>query len=256
MNYLFIFLKNIVIICLLLSQFSSNIFAYSTCTEDDENDEGLEAVLSLMPGQKKCLEYTSNGEIYSYFKDLKEFKINKNNKYCLWSSKNWDDECQNISMEYAYGDYGRSKEKAKEFKKVIISFIKHIQNNEINEALKLTSMDAMFFTNENENCLVEKPDYFPGCRSYFNKLHKDKGRYDDFNMEIFRQNLMQIDVDHFKFFLSDLGKMMVYEVIIPYEYKNIKKEFYITFDFYRSGHGYWSYSSEIYNLGIYTISGI
>jgi hypothetical protein len=215
-----------------------------------------------MPGQKKCLEYTGNfgndKSKYNYFRNLKEFIINKNGKYCLWGSKDWDEECQDASMQYAYGDYGRCKEDAEKFKKIVINFIKHIQNNEIDKALKLTCSDAMFFTDDDNNCLAKKPNIwsknFLGCRSYFNKSHEDKARYDDFNMEEFRENLMQIDVDHLKFFLSDPSQRMIYTVVIPYEYQNLKKEFSITFYFSQGSWEKRSYSGQIYDVSIYNIN--
>jgi len=61
--------------------------------------------------------------------ELKEFKIGK--KHCLWGSKDFDDKCQDAAMEYAYGDNWR------EFKKVILDFIKYIKEKNAKKIVNL-----------------------------------------------------------------------------------------------------------------------
>ena len=255
MRKFIILLKGIVVLSLVTLSFIANADE-ETCNEDDEYyDSKIKVALRFMPGDKKCIKYepplTPYDSTYYYYRDLKEFIINKNNKYCLWGSKNWDEECQNVSMEYAYSNYGYAAIDWQEFKQVVTNFIKHIQSNQIDEALKLGTENVMLFTDDDANCLAKNHKDFPGCRSYFNKFHKDKECYDDFNIESFRENLMQIDADNFKFYLTDLMKRMMYNIIIPYEHKNVKKEFSIVFSFSHDRWGEMNYEKLIYALGIY-----
>lgn len=252
-------MKNLVFKFTALCVFFYSINAYAAdCTEDDEYYSlGVNVALSFMPGKKKCQEYKSyfdnNTNKYYFYRDLKEFIINKNGKYCLWGSSNWDDDCQTTSLKYAYGDYGRAERDPAKFKQVVIDFIKYIQNDQIEKAMQLIDYKAMFFTDDDSICLSKENTIsrFPGCRSYFNKLHKNKSEYGDFRTEVFRKNLIKIDADNLKFYLADLSKRQIYSIIIPYEYKNNQKEFSITFSFQSDSLGNNTYIKSIYDLSIY-----
>lgn len=252
-------MKNLALkfIVLYISFYSPNIHA-STSTEDEEYyTSGLNVVLSFTPSKKKCLQhkynFSGNTHKYYFYRDLKEFIINKNGKYCMWGSNSWDYECQEVSLQYAYSDYGRSKKDPTEFKQVVINFIKNIQDNNFDKAIQQTDKDSMFFTDDYRICLSKNitMSNLPGCRSYFNKLHKNKSDYGDFNMKILREHLMKIDTDNLKFYLADLSKRQVYTIVIPYEYQNVQKEFSITFNFYPDSAGNTHYYKSIYAISIY-----
>ncbi len=214
------------------------------CYPDQEEDYSkVHIPIAFMPGQEKCLSYTTKYykdiEEYTtyYYRDLKEFIITKNNKYCSWGTKNWDEECQDASMDYAYGNYNQYKvgrdQKYKKFKNTLINFIKNIQINDIRKASTFTSKEAMFFTDDTDNCLIRKQGMFNRLyRAYFNydENSKEHVKYGKMNMKIFRENLMQIDVDNMKFYLSDSSARCVYSVEIPYQYNGVNKYFSITFE--------------------------
>ncbi len=202
--------------------------------------------IRFIPNQEKCISREENPDLeykfmnYDYYKDLKEFIINKNNKYCLWNSRSWDDECQDSAMEYAFGNYERndpeSSQNYKKFKQAVIDFIKHIQANDIEKALTLTYEKTMFFTKDRANCIIGETDRFDNiCRVFFdpnNKLNMNEG---EINRDLFRENLMQIDADNIKFYLEDMTKTYMYSIIVPYKYQNIQKQFDIRFEFYGYG---------------------
>lgn len=60
---------------------------------------------------------------------LKEFKVGE--KYCLWGSDNWDDDCQDAAMKYAYGA------RWPEFKQVALEFLKFTEQKGVVEIAKL-----------------------------------------------------------------------------------------------------------------------
>ncbi len=200
------------------------------CRDEEKDYSKVHIPISFMPGKEKCL-------IHNFYRNLKEFTITKNGKYCLWGSKHWNEECQDASMAYAYGDYDgddpeSSLKKYKEFKQVVIDFIKYVQTNDIEKALTLTDEKAMFFTDDQANCLIQEKYGSPGhCRAYFKQNSKYRGNMGEINLELFRENLMQIDVDNLRFYLDDITHQYIYSVIIPYEYKGASKYFDIRFNF-------------------------
>jgi hypothetical protein len=164
------------------------------CQQDEpENYSQIYIPISFMPGKEKCLKNKTNSSRnreYYYYRDLKEFIINKNAQYCLWGSEFWDEECQDSSMKYAYNFYDNyhsdNGEVYKKYKLLVINFIKYIQNNNIEEVLKLLDYQTMFFTDDDANCLKRKEGKSMkkvGCRAYFNKNHKNSKREDNFNFE-------------------------------------------------------------------------
>ncbi|MGC0372456.1 MAG: hypothetical protein DGJ47_001169, partial [Rickettsiaceae bacterium] len=93
------------------------------------------------------------------------------------------------------------------------------------------------------------------CRAYFKKNSEYRGRKGKINLEIFRENLMQIDVDNIRFYLADLTNRYIYSVVVPYEYQGNRKYFDIRFKFGIGGGGpAYPYdngcSPKIYDLGI------
>jgi hypothetical protein len=244
----------------------TNHFKKSTPFKHVCNETGLEDYskvhipISFMPGKAKCLKRKGTRYDLRYYRNLKEFFITKNNKYCLWDSKYWDEECQNASMEYAYGDYDEDKpeglEEYKKFKQIIIDFIKYVQANDIEKALTLTDEQAMFFTDDKANCLIQEKEDSNGCRAYFKQKNKHRKAFGEINLELFRENIMQIDTDDLKFYLDDLSHTYLYSIVIPYEYNGTRKYFDIRFNFGVGGGGAsYPYDNisypKIYDLGIH-----
>ena len=195
---------------------------------------------------------------------MKEFNINDNGKYCLWGSKHWDDECQDTSMQYAYGDYGRNEE-AEKFKTIAINFIQYIQNQEYAKALALTHQKAVFFTHDNYAAVVKNQSSFSqklfGHRAYINQYyeqestHRNLGQekqFGDFDIEVFRKHIMHIDTNNLKFFLADIRKNRTYDLVILYQEQNNNKYFVISFNFGRGRLGETVYFQELYDLAIYS----
>jgi hypothetical protein len=141
---------------LIIKYFIASCFLLGNCvsvayTEFDDADycSGDPEILDFMPGQEqhiKEMRLNMLGKKYEnrYLRDLKEFTISKNGKYCLWDSKYWNEECQNAAMYYAYGpDWP-------EFKKLIIKFIKYIQDEEYDKAIAITAKNTTFYLEDNE----------------------------------------------------------------------------------------------------------
>lgn len=261
MNHLFRFLKKTSIVYFLILQFSSNTLAITyieddpldpntvlnfiegqkRCAEDDPSDPNV--VLSFMPGQKKCLEFDvfRDGKPKLYFRNLREFRINKNGKYCLWDSENWDKECQDASMHYAYGSQWE------EAKKLVIKFIRFIQNAQYDKALALTSKRAVFFTHDEYDDLPVKRQSISsrrvmGYRAYMNPNYEkqdfqQRRLYGDFDIELFRRHIAAIDTSNLKFFLSDTSRGGQYSLLIQYEDQKITKYLIMFFKFSRSREG-------------------
>ena len=236
-----------------MNYFKEPIQFRHACKDEMKDYSKVHIPISFMPGKEKCL-------VHNFYRNLKEFTITKNGKYCLWGSQHWDEECPDDSMAYAYGDFDRddpeSLKKYKEFKQVVINFIKYIQQNDIERALSLTDEEAMFFTDDQDNCLIqEKYGSVGHCRAYFKQNSKYRGNKGEINLELFRENLMQIDVDNLRFYLDDITHQYIYSVIIPYEYKGARKYFDIRFIFGGGGGGVeYPYDNicypKIYDLGI------
>lgn len=263
------FIITITLIAFFINPFKETIPFRHKCNENEIEDySNVHIPISFMPGKEKCLEYSYKIRKYSkddpedhyvfYYRNLKEFIITKNNKYCLWGSKNWDEECQDAAMDYAYAKYNpKSSKSYTEFKQTVINFIKYVQANDIEKALALTHEKAMLFTDDQANCLMQEKYGFPGkCRAYFKQNSKHRRNEGEINLELFRENLMQIDADNIRFYLDDLTNRYMYSVVIPYEYKGTHKYFDIRFDFGINGAGREdpydnSYYPKIYDLGIY-----
>jgi hypothetical protein len=234
------FLKYIVFSCALLSSYWS--YAYSTYCDDDYYDEDSK-VLDLMPGQKRCMSeilHDHNGEEFEKYSltDLQEFKITKNGKHCLWGSKGWDEECQNVSLEHAYG------ERWPEVKELIINFIKHIKNEEYDKAIAMTQENACFFPEDNNLKPREelKSIHFYD-RIYINPAYysawwedmKKKGEKpvgikfaEEFDITVLNKILEKVEPDNMKFYLADVMRNLIYFLMIPYEDENTTKYFYIS----------------------------
>lgn len=252
-------LTSVFTICLIYSFQKPSIFHHKCNSETFEDYSKVHIPITLPAGKEKCLKVTTYNS--HYYRNLKEFFITQNNKYCLWGSKYWGEDCQDASMKYAYGDYDEDNteglEKYKKFKQTLIEFIKYVQVNDIEKALALTDTKAMFFTDDKDNCLIqEKNDYGSGCRAYFKQNSKYRGDFGEMNLELFRENLMQIDTDNLKFYLDDLSHTYLYSIVIPYEYNGTHKYFDIRFKFGVGGGGTsYPYDNisypEIYDLGIH-----
>lgn len=240
--------------------FCKETLAFShKCTKQSvkEDYSKVHIPIRFMPGQEKCLKYESEFVSAHHYRNLKEFIITKNNKYCLWGSKKWDEECQDAAMAYAYGDYDEDDQgkiqSYKNFKNAVIDFIKNIQANDIEKALTFTDDMVMFFTDDTGNCLVQEKSWNPGhCRAYLKPKKENSSGV--INFKLFRENLMQIDVDNIKFYLDDLSNSYMYNVVIPYEYKGATKYFDIRFDCAIGGGGpAYPYDNECYPK-IYDVS--
>lgn len=244
-----IFMVNVILILLFVNNIKNTLQVYDNCDHMNGYSR-VDASIKFMPGKGKCLQqkykvFTGKDRYEYYYRNLKEFIITENNKYCFWGTKFWNEECQNTSMKYAYRHYFKDDldhvENYKEFKQVVINFIKYIQANDIERALELTDEKAMFFTDDFDNCLIqEQAGSLNGCRSYFKQNSEHRGTFGEINLELFIENIMQIDADHLKFYLDDITKSCMYSVIIPYKYKGVQKYFDIRFLF-----SFYDYDSKL-----------
>ena len=257
------FLQNIAIVCLLVLQFATSALArfYNPeCANPDSDD-----TLIFVKGKNKCAKYINRFAIseseHIHFNSLKEFKINPSNKYCLWGSENWDQECQDAALKYAYYHYSEDWQK---FSELIIKFIEHIQNRQYDQALALVHDEAVFFTHdEKESIVTNQSDLSKkicGYRAYIKNSSEAQNpdtpiqerQFGDFNMEPFRQQMMSIDTKNLKFFLADISKIYAYGLVIPYKDKNLTKYFVVGFDAVRGLRGRREYYCSLYELGIYS----
>lgn len=256
------FIITIALLIFFVNSFQETLAFSHKCTKQPvkEDYSKVHIPISFISGKEKCLKYKDEFFSSYYYRNLKEFIITKNNKYCSWGSKKWDEECQDAAMAYAYGDYDEDDQgkiqSYKKFKNAVIDFIKNVKANDIEKALTFTDDKAMFFTDDTGNCLVQEKSWTTGyCRAYL-KLKKEDA-YGVINFKLFRENLKHIDVDNIRFYLDDLSHSYMYNLVIPYEYKGATKYFDIKFYCAIGGGGpAYPYDNEcypkIYNLGIHS----
>ena len=92
--------------------------------------------LQFLPGFPQPVKLYQGRNYFSMAIELREFKIGK--KYCLWGSKDFDDECQDAAMEYAYGDNWR------EFKKVALDLVEYGNKMDIENIEKLFADEGFY----------------------------------------------------------------------------------------------------------------
>ena len=155
-----------------------------------------EEQLTFLPkGAKRS--YKKDGRII--FKPLTEFKIGK--KYCLHSSPNWDEACQDAAMKYAYG------ENWQEFKRVILAFIDEAKNDKVEEMLELVS--------ENFQIVIDavRGDGYRGRRAYDKELYSIRSLIED-SAERIGVILAEKDKNYTDFVIKDFWKDSWYNITI------------------------------------------
>jgi hypothetical protein len=105
--------------------------------------------------------------------ELREFEVGE--KYCLFETENWDDECQDGAMEYAFGENWR------ECKKVALDFVKYTREMDIENLITLFSPDYLYI----DIPIFHGPNYIPGLGRYHERAFADYY----YNIDEYRQNL-------------------------------------------------------------------
>ena len=218
----------IALIYILVQIFPVDILSLPKFLEDE-----IEPIIKFLPGKEEIVYLETNDNEYDryYYRALTEFVIKETGQYCLWGS-NWDKECQNISLKHAYNNINDDESYALQFEKLVISFIKYIQNKEYDKALKLGISDIMFFSDDGKTCLEKNTRKnilcLSGCRSYMD-LSGGQGHFDKFDIEVVRQHLIAIDTNNLLFYLDDLTGNKKYDLVIEFQHENIKKNLYFEF---------------------------